>query len=194
MRQLRAIIVISILLGLASLTIPLRFYGLMSRIYGSLTPAPFNFAVVRTLTLVFALPAITLILMGVALYYIVMKLERVAELEVIRESGESLGHLKKGSVSKGAISSYLTDEDREIEKKDVLAVDDAVIVKLPENEFEEKEVYSEAGEFLGYVKGGKNDAFGDISAIEVVKKDRSIDIRVEDVLSVEKVIIVKALP
>jgi sporulation protein YlmC with PRC-barrel domain len=192
MRQLRALIVLCLLLGLASLSIPLRFYGLMSSIYGSLTPEPFNFAVVRTLTIIFALPPITLILVGIALYLVVIKLEKVAELEVIRESGEVMGRVKKVRMEDENVESFLTEEDREIERDDILAVDDAVIVKLPENEFEEKEVYSEVGEFLGYVKDVKSDALGDITAIEVQKKDEKREIRIGDILSVDKVIIVKA--
>jgi sporulation protein YlmC with PRC-barrel domain len=192
MRQLRAIIVVCLLLGILSLTIPLRFYGLMSSIYGSLTPAPFNFTVVRTLTIVFALPAITLILVGIALYFVVEKLERVAEFEVIRESGEDLGRVKKIRVEDDEVKSYVTEEDREIRKDDVLAVDDAVIVKLADNEFETKEVYSEAGEFLGYVTEVRSDDSGEISAIVVEKKEKKREIAITDVLSVESIIIVKA--
>ncbi len=194
MRQLRAIIVLSILMGVLSLTIPLKFYGVMSSIFGSMTPPPFNYSVMRTLTIVFALPAVTLIIMGVALYYVVEKLERVAELEVIRTSGESLGRVKKVRMDEGEVESFVTEEDREIEKEDVLAVDDAVIVKLPENEFIEKEVYSEVGEFLGNVKNVVSDAFGDIGGIEVEKKGISTEIRAADILSVDKVIIVRARP
>jgi sporulation protein YlmC with PRC-barrel domain len=194
MRQLRAIIVISIVVGVISLTIPLRFYGVMSSIFGTLTPAPFNFTVVRTLTIVLALPAVTLILMGIALYYVVEKLEKVAELEVIRESGEALGRLKKVRVEDEKVESFVTEKDREIDKEDVLAIDDTVIVKLPENEFEEKEVYSDAGEFLGYVKDVKSDAYGDVAALEVKKKDKTLEIPIEDVLNVDKIVIVKARP
>lgn len=186
------IVVVSIILGVISLTIPLKFYGVMSSIFGSLTPAPFNFSVVRTLTIVFALPAITLILMGVALYYVVLKFERVAELEVIRESGESLGYVKTVKVEDDKIESFVTDRDKEIESEDILAMDDAIIVKLPENDFEEKEVYNEVGGFLGYVKGVKTNEADEISSIEVVKKDKKTEIGIEDVLSVEAVIIVKA--
>jgi sporulation protein YlmC with PRC-barrel domain len=192
MRQLRAIIVVCLLLGILSLSIPLRFYGLMSSIYGTLTPAPFNFTVVRTLTIVFALPAITLILVAIALYFVVEKLERVAELEVIRESGEDLGRVKKIRVEDDEVKSYVTEEDREIRKDDVLAVDDAVIVKLADNEFETKEVYSEAGEFLGYVIEVRSDDSGEISGIVVEKKEKKRDIPIADVLSVESIIIVKA--
>jgi sporulation protein YlmC with PRC-barrel domain len=192
MRQLRAIIVVFLLLGILSLSIPLRFYGLMSSIYGSMTPAPFNFTVVRTLTVVFALPAITLILVGIALYFVVEKLERVAELEVIRESGEDLGRVKKIRVEDDEVKSYVTEEDREIGKEDILAVDDAVIVKLPDNEFDQKEVYSEAGEFLGYVTEVLSDDSGEVSAIIVEKKEKKREIPIDDVLSVESIIIVKA--
>jgi sporulation protein YlmC with PRC-barrel domain len=191
MRQLRAIIVISILLGLISLTIPIRFYGTMSSIFGTLAPKPFNFAVVRTLTFVFALPAITLILMGIAIYYIVERLDRMAELEVIRESGEVLGHVKKVRVEDEGLETLVTERDREIEKDDILAIDDAVIVRLPENEYVEKEVYSERGEFLGYVKNVESDVSGEVAALVVKKKDKKIVINVADVLNVEKIIIVK---
>ncbi|MFQ5800340.1 MAG: PRC-barrel domain-containing protein [Candidatus Hydrothermarchaeales archaeon] len=191
MRQLRAIIVVSILLGIISLSIPLRFYGVMSSIFGSLTPPPFDFAVVRTFTFVFALPAITLILMGIALYYVMEKLEKVAELEVIRESGEVMGHLKKVRVEEGEVESFVVDEGKEIGKEDILAVDDTIIVKMPENEFEGKEVYTEVGEFLGYVKDVKVDENEEPVSIEVEKKDKKIEINVRDVVSTENVVIVK---
>ena len=192
MRELRAIIVVCILLGIISLTIPLRFYGTMSSIFGSLTPEPFNFSVVRTLTFVFALPSITLILMGVALYYVVEKLKRVAELEVIRETGEVLGHVKKIKVEDEAVSSFVLESGREIERKDVLAVNNKVIVKMPENEFVDKEVYNESGDFLGYVKNAQSDESGEVAFIEVQRKDKKTEIPVEDVLSVGTVIIVRA--
>lgn len=191
MRQLRAIIVVSILLGIISLSIPLRFYGVMSSIFGSLTPPPFDFAVVRTFTFVFALPAITLILMGIALYYVMEKLEKVAELEVIRESGEVMGYLKKVRVEEGEVESFVVDEGKEIGKEDILAVDDTIIVKMPENEFEGKEVYTEVGEFLGYVKDVEVDENEEPVSIEVEKKDKKIEINVRDVVSTENVVIVK---
>lgn len=192
MKELRAIIVICILLGVASLSIPLRFYGVMSSIYGSLTPPPFNFSVVRTLTIVFTLPALTLIIMGVALYYVEEKLKKVAELEVIRESGETIGRVKKVRIEDEKVESFITEEDRRIDKEDVLAIDDAVIVKLPQNEFEQKEVYNEVGDFLGYVRDVKSDEAENIASILVEKKGKSVEIPVREILSVEKVIIVKA--
>ncbi len=192
MKQLRAIIVVCLLLGAASLILPLKFYGLMSGIYGSLTPAPFNFTVVRTLTIVFALPGITLLLMGVALYFVHEKLKRAADLEVIRESGEDLGRVKKIRVKDDEIAAYVTETDREILNEDVLAVDDAVIVKLPDNEFEQKEVYSEAGEFLGYVTEACSNEAGDITSIVVERRGNRKEISSDDVLSVESIIIVKA--
>lgn len=192
MKQLRALIVVCLLLGVLSLSIPLKFYGLMSSIFGTMTPAPFNFTVVRTLSLVFALPAITLILVAIALYFVVEKLERVAELEVILESGEDLGRVKKIRVKDDEIKSYVTEDDREIRKDDVLAVDDAVIVKLADNEFETKEVYSEAGEFIGYVTKVRCDDSEEVCAITVEKKEKKREIGIDNVLSVESIIIVKA--
>jgi sporulation protein YlmC with PRC-barrel domain len=192
MKQLRAIIVISILLGILSLSIPLKFYGVMSGIFGSLDPAPFNFSVVRTFTIVFALPAITLILMGVALYYVVIRLEKMPELEVIRESGEFMGTVKKVMVDEGEVESFVLDEDKEVETEDVLAVDDTIIVKAPENEFDEKEVYSEVGEFIGVVTGFKTDELGEITSLDVVKGETKKNVAVGDVLSTENVVIIKA--
>jgi sporulation protein YlmC with PRC-barrel domain len=192
MKQLRAIIVISILLGILSLSIPLKFYGVMSGIFGSLDPAPFNFSVVRTFTIVFALPAITLILMGVALYYVVIRLEKMPELEVIRESGEFMGTVKKVMVDEGEVESFVLDEDKEVETEDVLAVDDTIIVKAPENEFDEKEVYSEVGEFIGVVTGFKTDELGEITSLDVVKGETKKSVAVGDVLSTENVVIIKA--
>ncbi|HDH28913.1 MAG TPA: hypothetical protein ENH13_07245 [Euryarchaeota archaeon] len=192
MRQLRAIIVVCLLLGAASLILPLKFYGLMSGIYGSLTPAPFNFTVVRTLTIVFALPGITLLLVAVALYFVLEKLERAADLEVIGEGGEDLGRVKKIRVEEDMLAGFVTEEDMEISKEDVLAVDDAVMVKLPDNEFEKKEVYSEAGEFLGYVTKACSDDAGDITSIVVERRGVRKEISSDDVLSVESVVIVKA--
>jgi len=191
MRQLRAIIVLCILLGLLSITIPLRFYGTMSRIFGTLTPPPFNFSVVRTLTFMFALPSITLLLMALALYYIVMKLERVAELEVIRESGEMVGAVKKVRMEGGKLDSLLLRDEREVEREEILAIDDSVIVKLPENEFTGKEVYSEVGEFLGYVRGVETEEDGAVRAIKVERKGEMRRIDVGEVLSAGKVVIVK---
>jgi sporulation protein YlmC with PRC-barrel domain len=159
----------------------------MSRIFGTLTPAPFNFTVVRTLAFVFALPAITLILMGISLYFVVKKLERVAELQVIRESGEVLGSVKKVKVEDDHLESFVLEGDREVEKEDIVAIDDAVM-------FEEKEVYSEAGEFLGYVKNVSSDEAGEVTGIIVQKKDVKSEIPIAEVLSVEKIIIVKAQP
>jgi sporulation protein YlmC with PRC-barrel domain len=192
MKQLRAIIVISILLGILSLSIPLKFYGVMSGIFGSLDPAPFNFSVVRTFTIVFALPAITLILMGIALYYVVIRLEKMPELEVIRESGEFMGTVKKVMVDEGEVESFVLDEDKEVETEDVLAVDDTIIVKAPENEFDEKEVYSEVGEFIGVVTGFKTDELGEITSLDVVKGETKKNVAVGDVLSTENVVIIKA--
>jgi sporulation protein YlmC with PRC-barrel domain len=192
MKQLRAIIAISILLGILSLSIPLKFYGVMSGIFGSLDPAPFNFSVVRTFTIVFALPAITLILMGIALYYVVIRLEKMPELEVIRESGEFMGTVKKVMVDEGEVESFVLDEDKEVETEDVLAVDDTIIVKAPENEFDEKEVYSEVGEFIGVVTGFKTDELGEITSLDVVKGETKKSVAVGDVLSTENVVIIKA--
>jgi len=192
MKQLRAIIVICLLLGASSLLLPLKFYGLMSGIYGSLTPAPFNFTVVRTLTIVFALPGVTLLLVAAALYFVLEKLERTADLEVIGAGGEDLGRVKKIRMEEDEIAGYVTESDREISKDDVLAVDDAVIVKLPDNEFEQKEVYSEAGEFLGYVSNVSSNENGDITAIVVERRGVRKEISSDDVLSVESVVIVKA--
>jgi sporulation protein YlmC with PRC-barrel domain len=92
------------------------------------------------------------------------------------------------------LESFVLEGDREVEKEDIVAIDDAVIVKLPENEFEEKEVYSEAGEFLGYVKNVSSDEAGEVTGIIVQKKDVKSEIPIAEVLSVEKIIIVKAQP
>ncbi len=192
MRQLRAIILVSVALGLISLSIPIRFYGTMSGIFGSLSPAPFDFSVVRTFTFIFALPAITLLLLGIAVYYITLKLERVAELEVLRETGEARGTLKKIRVVDEEIESIETEKDRSIKKGEILAIDDTIIVKEPKDEFEGKEVYSEVGDFLGYVRDVKTDDSGEVFSIGVEKRDIQREIAVEDVLSVENVIIIKA--
>jgi sporulation protein YlmC with PRC-barrel domain len=191
MRQLRAIVAVSIILGVISLSIPLRFYGIMSGIYDSLTPPPFNFAVVRTFTFVFALPAITLILMGIALYYVVEKLERVAELEVITKRGAGVGRLKKIRLEEDEVESIVVEGGREIEKEDVVAVDDTIIVKTSAGEFEGKEVYTEVGEFLGYVKNVKVDENEEPVTLEVEKKDKKVDRSVDDVISADMVVIVK---
>ncbi|RMF91609.1 MAG: hypothetical protein D6733_00735 [Methanobacteriota archaeon] len=191
MRQLRAVIAISVLLGVISLSIPLRFYGVMSSIYDSLTPPPFNFAVVRTFTFVFALPAITLILMGVALYYVVEKLEKVAELEVITEQGEDVGRLKKIKLERERMESIVTEKGREIEREDVLAVDDTIIVKTSASEFEGKEVYTEVGVFLGYVSKVNVDENEEPTSIEVERKGKKREISVRDVVSTENVVIVR---
>ncbi len=193
MRQLRALVLICILLGLFSLSFPLKFYGVMSGIFGSLSPAPFDFSVVRTFTFIFALPAVTLLLLGVALYYITVKLERVAELEVIRESGERIGGLKKVRIDENVIKSFVTDEEEVIDKDEIMGVDDAVVVKVPENEYEGKEVYSEVGEFLGYVKSVITDDNGIMRSLEVEKKGRLSEIRASDILSSENVVIVRAV-
>lgn len=193
MRQLRVLVLVCILLGLFSLSFPLKFYGVMSGIFGSLSPAPFDFSVVKTFTFIFALPAITLILLGVALYFITVKLENVAELEVIRESGERIGGLKKVRIDEDVIESFVTDEEEVIEKEEVAGVDDAVMVKMSENEYEGKEVYSEVGEFLGYVKNVITDEHEVITSLEVEKKGQMTEVRESDVLSAENVVIVRAV-
>lgn len=192
MRQLRALIVISFLLGILTLSIPLNFYGLMKGIYSSMSPPPFSPSVMITYAIVFALPSITLILLAISLYYVVKKLEKVAELEIIRESGESLGRVKKVRMDDEGFDSFLTEADREVEKEDILAIDNAVLVKLPDNEFEEKEVYNETGEFLGYVKTVLSNERGEVAGILVKKRDQESEIKIDDILSVGKVIIVKS--
>ncbi len=90
------------------------------------------------------------------------------------------------------IESIETEKDRSIKKGEILAIDDTIIVKEPKDEFEGKEVYSEVGDFLGYVRDVKTDDSGEVFSIGVEKRDIQREIAVEDVLSVENVIIIKA--
>jgi len=191
MRQLRVLAVLSVFLGVVSLSIPLSFYTKMSRIYGTLDPAPFNFAVARTFAIVFALPAITLIIMGLSLYYILEELEKIGSYRSPSNDGGSRTHSRLSEIKDTSQKNYLLEED-EVQESDIISIGDDTVVNLPSNEFDKKEIYSEAGEFLGYAKNVSIDSDGDVISFDAVKKDLLKEIQINDVLSVGKVIIVKA--
>ncbi len=197
MRVIRIIGILNVVLGVAFAFVPLKFFSLVRAVFSSSIQPPFGWGAVWTITLLLWIPSISLIISGAALILIETKLVKVPEYEVYTETGRFLGRVKKVKAPDGTVESFVVDEEEGEEvvlTEDVLAGDDVVLVKeerTKRNPLVGKEVYTEKGEFLGYVKEVILDSDDDVKEIEVGRGEFNTTVNKEDILSTDRVVLVK---
>ncbi|MEE8358854.1 MAG: PRC-barrel domain-containing protein [Candidatus Hydrothermarchaeales archaeon] len=197
MRVIRIIGIVNVVLGVAFAFVPIKFFNLVRSIFSSSIQPPFGWGAVWTVALLLWIPSISLIISGTALILIEKKLIKVPEYEVYTETGRFLGRVKRVKAPEGTIESFVVDEEEGEEvvlTEDVLAGDDVVLVKeerTKRHSLVEKEVYTEKGEFLGYVKEVILGPDDDVKEIEVGRGEFNTTVNKEDILSMDRVVLVK---
>jgi len=193
MRMLRVFALLNIILGLAVISVPLEFYGVMKDIFDAISPPPFDFAIARKFILILGLPAAIFFLN--ALMLLLIERETITKIELVSESGRLLGRAKKIRMRREALArvhSIETSRGEEIKKEDILSAGESIIVRARDEELQGKEVYSDAGEFLGSVVEKITHEGGEVIAIKVQKKDKITEIPINNVEMLGEVIVVKA--
>jgi len=196
--MLRVFALLNIILGLAVISLPLEFYGVMKQIFDGISPPPFDLAIVRKFVFILGLPAIVFFLNAVIL--LLIERETVTRIELISESGRLLGRARRIKIRREAperlsrIHAIETSRGEEIRREDILSAGENIIVRAREEELSGKEVYSDAGEFLGNVVEKVSYEGGKATAIKVQKKDLFIEIPLEELEVIGEVIVVKAKP
>jgi len=197
MRVIRIIGILNVVLGVAFAFVPLKFFSLVRAVFSSSIQPPFGWGAVWTVTLLLWIPSISLIISGAALILIEEKLVKVPEYDVYTETGRFLGRVKKVKAPDGTVESFVVDEEEGEEvvlTEDVLAGDDVVLVKEERTKRHSligKEVYTEKGEFLGYVKEVILDSDDDVKEIEVGRGEFNTTVNKEDIISTDRVVLVK---
>lgn len=193
MRMLRVFALLNIVLGLAIISLPLEFYGVMKEIFDGLSPPPFDFAIVRKFIFILGLPAMVFFLNAIML--LLIERETITKVEVITQSGRLLGRARRIKMRREALErvhAIETTRGEEIKREDILSAGENIIVRAREEELNGKEVYSDAGEFLGNVVEKVSYEGGKATAIKVQKKDNVREIPLEDIEMLGEVILVKA--
>lgn len=193
MRMLRVFALLNIILGLAIVSVPLEFYGVMKDIFDGLSPPPFDFGIARKFVFILGLPAMVFFLNAVML--LLIERETITKVEVITQSGRLLGRARRIKMRREAlerIHAIETTKGEEIKREDILSAGENIIVRAREEELSGKEVYSDAGEFLGNVVEKVSYEGGKAAAIKVQRKEVVKEIPLEDIEMLGEVILVKA--
>ncbi|MFQ5887151.1 MAG: PRC-barrel domain-containing protein [Candidatus Hydrothermarchaeales archaeon] len=197
MRVIRVIGAANVILGVAFAIVPIQFFKMARTIFSPPIQPPFGWGTVWTITILLWIPTLTLIISGAALMLIEEKLVKVPEYDVYTETGKFLGSVERVRAPEGAAESFVVDEEEgeeEILKEDIIAGDDVVLVKEDRTRKHPsmgKEVYTEKGEFLGYVKEVSLDPQDNLTEIEVRKGEFSTTVKKDDIISMDRVILVK---
>ncbi len=198
MRTIRIIGIANVILGVAFAVVPLNFFKMVRSMFSSSLQPPFGWGAVWTVALLLWVPTLTLIISGAALILIEEKLGNVPEYKVFTDTGKFVGRIKEVIAPEGDVESFVVDDEEEgeieIQKEDVISGDDVVLVKedrLKKHPSVGKEVYSEKGEFLGYVKDVRMSSEDDVEEIDVGKGDVNTTITKENIISMDRVVLVK---
>ncbi len=203
MRSIRIIGIINIIVGIIALLGVLKFYSAASSLFTSEVSPPFGPGAIKTAAFYFAIPGFILILNGAALYALGSKLSRVPEFKAFSKTGEYMGRLKGVEIEEGVVDRFEVEgEGREtkiLQKEDLTAVDDVVLIKGDEgdgsgkvrHELVGKEVYTKRGGYYGKVESVTLDGNGDIVEFLALKGMRRKIVKYSDVESGNGVIIVK---
>lgn len=197
MRLIRVIGAVNVILGVVFSIIPIQFYRMIKTVLTPSIQPPFGWGAIWTVALLLWIPTLGLIISGVALILIDEKLIKVPEYDVYTGTGKFLGSIRKVKAPEGVAESFIVDEEEgeeEILDEDVLAGDDVVLVKEDRTRRHSavgKEVYTERGDFLGYVKDVALGPEGGLIEINVRKGEFKTTVKKSDILSIDTIILVK---
>lgn len=199
MRSILIIGIVDIVLGIFAFVVPVKFYTIAMSLFTPSISPPFGIKTVQFIAFLLFLIAIILVVNGLALLFLGKKLERVPELKAFSEAGEYLGELKGVEIEEGEVERFeIEGEETEVvSKEEVSAIDDVMLLKEKEEKSTEhpmvgKEVYTELGEFLGYVESTTLGSEGEAIELLVAKGDKKRVVPREEIESSDGVIIVKA--
>ena len=201
MRIIQTIGVLNVFIGVIWLLAPMKFYSAAMALFTPDVSPPFDASAVHTVTFLLLLPAFIFILNGIAIVFIGLKFERVAELKVFRPTGEYVGRVESLEEKNGDIDKFLVGGEEEIkEKDDILAMDDVILLKDDlvseslegrRHEFVGMEVYDKRGEYFGRVEFVTLDESQNVTEFLVLRGENKRIIKPEDIESSNDVIIVK---
>lgn len=201
MRIIQTIGVLNVFIGVIWLLAPMKFYSAAMALFTPDVSPPFDASAVHTVTFLLLLPAFIFILNGIAIVFIGLKFERVAELKVFKPTGEYVGLVESLEEKNGDIEKFLIGGEEEIkEKDDILAMDDVILLKDDlvseslegrRHEFVGMEVYDRRGEYFGRVEFVTLDESQNVTEFLVLRGENKRIIKPEDIESSNDVIIVK---
>ncbi len=201
MRIIQTIGVLNVFIGVIWLLAPMKFYSAAMALFTPDVSPPFDASAVHTVTFLLLLPAFIFILNGIAIVFIGLKFERVAELKVFKPTGEYVGLVESLEEKNGDIDKFLIGGEEEIkEKDDILAMDDVILLKDDlvseslegrRHEFVGMEVYDKRGEYFGRVEFVTLDESQNVTEFLVLRGENKRIIKPEDIESSNDVIIVK---
>lgn len=204
MRIIQTIGVLNVFIGVIWLLAPMKFYSAAMALFTPDVSPPFDASAVHTVTFLLLLPAFIFILNGIAIVFIGLKFERVAELKVFKPTGEYVGLVEGLEEKNGDIEKFLVGGEEEIkEKDDILAMDDVILLKDDlvseslegrRHEFVGMEVYDKRGEYFGRVEFVTLDESQNVTEFLVLRGENKRIIKPEDIESSNDVIIVKPGP
>ncbi|MEE9474862.1 MAG: PRC-barrel domain-containing protein [Candidatus Hydrothermarchaeaceae archaeon] len=204
MRIIQTIGVLNVFIGVIWLLAPMKFYSAAMALFTPDVSPPFDASAVHTVTFLLLLPAFIFILNGIAIVFIGLKFERVAELKVFKPTGEYVGLVESLEEKNGDIEKFLIGGEEEIkEKDDILAMDDVILLKDDlvseslegrRHEFVGMEVYDKRGEYFGRVEFVTLDESQNVTEFLVLRGENKRIIKPEDIESSNDVIIVKPGP
>lgn len=204
MRIIQTIGVLNVFIGVIWLLAPMKFYSAAMALFTPDVSPPFDASAVHTVTFLLLLPAFIFILNGIAIVFIGLKFERVAELKVFKPTGEYVGLVDGLEEKNGDIEKFLIGGEEEIkEKDDILAMDDVILLKDDlvseslegrRHEFVGMEVYDRRGEYFGRVEFVTLDESQNVTEFLVLRGENKRIIKPEDIESSNDVIIVKPGP
>lgn len=204
MRVIQTIGVVNIFIGVVWLLAPMKFYSAAMELFTPDVSPPFGASAVHTVTFLLLLPAVVFILNGIAIVFVGLKVGRLAELRVFKETGEYVGLVESLEERNGDIERFLVGDEEEIkEKDDILAMDDVILLKEDieigspggsRHEFVGREVYDTKGEYFGRVESVTLDESQNLTEFLVLRGENRRIIKTEDIESSNDVIIVKPGP
>lgn len=204
MRIIQTIGVLNVFIGVIWLLAPMKFYSAAMALFTPDVSPPFDASAVHTVTFLLLLPAFIFILNGIAIVFIGLKFERVAELKVFKPTGEYVGLVDGLEEKNGDIEKFLIGGEEEIkEKDDILAMDDVILLKDDlvneslegrRHEFVGMEVYDRRGGYFGRVEFVTLDESQNVTEFLVLRGENKRIVKPEDIESSNDVIIVKPGP
>ncbi len=204
MRIIQTIGVLNVFIGVIWLLAPMKFYSAAMALFTPDVSPPFDASAVHTVTFLLLLPAFIFILNGIAIVFIGLKFERVAELKVFKPTGEYVGRVESLEEKNGDIEKFLIGGEEEIkEKDDILAMDDVILLKDDlvneslegrRHEFVGMEVYDRRGGYFGRVEFVTLDESQNVTEFLVLRGENKRIVKPEDIESSNDVIIVKPGP
>lgn len=177
MKKITKIAIANAVIGVMAIILPLDFYSSINDVFSSVSPPPFEHALLLKFVLILSLPSIVFIVNAIAL----LALGDAVEAERKRVVRRAIAAEKPGY---GEVEERLKEEIPEEGREELNIV-------FEEKSNVGKEVYSDIGEFLGIVSE-EIKYEGKLYAIKVKKKDRESEIPEERIESIGEVIIVRA--